>query len=240
MATLILDIKTAGEPWDTLDEATKAYLMRSVNRTARGQAERQLVRDQIKDDLSFSPFTGSLVALSVYDRDRAEGVVYTAGGGTVVPESLDGIGHKVCSETVMLTDLWDGIRRYDTVVTFAGRSFVLPFLLHRSVACGVVPTSDLLRKRYLRQQQPPYHIDLQDELSFYGGLTRRPALHLVCRAYGIAHEAEAEEAVTALVKAGKWGDLARLSARDLRATTGVYEKWLQYLAPRDLVQKIDF
>lgn len=242
MATLILDIKTVGESWDELDTTTKAHLMRWVDRTARSQAERQLLRDELLEGLGLSPFTGHLVTVGVYDRARGEGVVYAVTTDPV-PTPLTGrFAYKVATEAAALCDFWDGVRQYDTVVTFGGRTFALPFLLHRSVACGVAPTVDLLRKRYLTQQSPPYHVDLQDEISFYGALTRRPSLHMVCRSYGIEHPGGevSDGLATAQVPAGNPGAVAAQATRDVTAIAALYETWLQYLAPRDFIQHIDF
>ncbi len=242
MATLILDIKTVGESWDELPESTRTYLLRWVERTARGQAELFTLRDEVMEGLGLSPFTGRMVSLGIFDRQRKEGVVYVAAGTEVTVEPIGTITTKVRSEAVILTDFWDGVRQYDTVVTWNGRTFALPFLLHRSVAAGVMPTVDLLRKRYLHQQTPPYHIDLQDELSWYGALGKRPSLAMVCRTYGIPYPdgMAMHDRVKALVMSGKWNDLVRSSANDVLATAAVYEKWLQYLAPRNFIQNIDF
>jgi DNA polymerase elongation subunit (family B) len=242
MATLILAIETVGEQWDGLDDQTRAELLRWIERSARNQAERIVLRQEVVEGLGFSPFTGRIASLCVYDRERAEGVVYFD-TQEARPDVREGVlTYKARSEAALLTDFWDGVRQYDTVVTFGGRTFALPFLLHRSVACGVVPTVDLLRKRYLTQQTPPYHIDLQDELSFYSALARRPSLQMVCRAYGITYAGGevAAENIATMVQAGKLEAVAAQNARDLMATAAVYEKWLQYLAPRDFIQNIDF
>lgn len=242
MATLILALETVGERWDGLDEETKAELLRWVERSARNQAERIVLRSEMINGLGRSPFTGRIVSLGIYDRERGEGVVYFDTTAETDDVREDGVTYKARSEAAILADFWDGVRHYDTVVTFGGRAFALPFLLHRSVVCGVTPTVDLLRKRYLTQQTPPYHIDLQDELSWYGTLSRRPSLHLVCRAYGLdsPQGKVGGDAVAALYQAGRCRDVAEYNACYVRAILSVYEKWLQYLAPRDFIQNIDF
>jgi uncharacterized protein YprB with RNaseH-like and TPR domain len=242
MATLILDLKTVGESWDGLPETTQAHLLRWGEYGARSQAERQLWRDDIRDGLGRSPFTGQVVSLGIFDRERQEGVMYVSTGADEAVEPPAHVTTKVRSEAAILTDFWDGVQQYDTIVTWNGRSFAIPFLLHRSVAHGVMPAVDLLRKRYLSQQTPPYHIDLQDELSWYGALSRRPSLAMVCRTYEIpgADGCVGYNEVSRLVVAGRWNEVVRHSTNDLLATVAVYEKWLQYLAPRDFVQNVDF
>lgn len=242
MATIILAIETVGEQWDGLDDLTQGALLHWIERSARSQAERIVLRQEVVEGLGFSPFTGRIVSLGVHDRERGEGVVYFDNQDATLAVRDGVMTYKVRSEAALLADFWDGVRHYDTVVTFGGRAFALPFLLHRSVACGVVPTVDLLRKRYLTQQTPPYHIDLRDELSFYGALGRRPSLPVVCRAYGIAYAGGevVDGSIATLVQAGKFEAVAAQNARNLAATVAVYEKWLQYLAPRDFIQNINF
>jgi hypothetical protein len=240
MATLILDLKTVGESWDGLPQPLQTYLLRWVERTARNQTERQLGQDETINRLSLSPFTGHVISLGIFDRERAEGVVYVIDGEVMGMASAKNISYKVRSEAVLLAEFWDGVCQYDTVVTWNGRSHIIPFLLHRSVAARVMPTVDLLRKRYLAQQTPPYHVDLLDELSWYGACSNRPSLPMVCRTYGIPTDGiVGQDEVSGLVATRNWEAVAHQSTRDLLATVAVYEKWLQYLAPRDSIQKID-
>jgi 3'-5' exonuclease len=242
MATLILDIETVGEQWDDIDDITKTTLTRWIERSATDEAERVMRTRDIEERLGFSPFTGFIVALGICDRERARSTVYYVGDGSGGEISEGPVMYKERSEKALLEEFWDGVQSYDTLVTFNGRSFDVPFILHRSVACGVMPTRDFLARRYLTQQKPPYHIDLCDEVSFYGALSRRPSLHLVCRAYGIPSpktDVSGDE-VAALYAAGQYLTIATYNAKDLDATRAVYEKWLEFLAPREFVQSIDY
>jgi hypothetical protein len=63
--------------------------------------------------------------------------------------------------------------------------------------------------------------DLQDELTWYGAMSRRPSLYLFCRAYGIASpkiEVGGDD-VAELFVGKKFRDIARYNAADVRATT---------------------
>lgn len=242
MATLIVDIETVGEQWDDLDATTKAALTRWIDRTARDPGERAALHLDVAEGLGFSPLTGRILVLGIYDRERRRGTVYVAGAAALSNIEEGEFTYKSASEAEMLEIFWEGVTRYDVVVTFNGRAFDLPFMVHRSVAHGLRPSVDLLSQRYLVRQQPPFHVDLQDELTFYGAMARRPSLHLFCRAYGIdSPKGEVGgDGVARLYAQGGYLELARYNARDLVATAALYEKWLVSLAPADFVQNIDF
>lgn len=241
MATLIFDIETVGERWEALDATTQAVLTRWVDRSARDAAERDALRRDVFERLGFSPLTGSIAAIGVYDREREQGAVYYRGAGDESDVVHDPYTLKQRTEREMLADFWEGARVYDTFVTFNGRCFDVPFLLHRSIACGVRPSVDLMRRRYLSQQQPPYHVDLQDELTFYGAMPRRPSLHLFCRAFGITSPKAggvASDDVAALFADGRYRTIAEYNAADVRATAELYEQWLAFLAPPEFLNKL--
>lgn len=240
MGTLVFDIETIGEDWDTLDTTTQGVLSRWVDRTARNEEERAAELADLKEGLGFSPLTGLVVAIGLYDLERHQGAVYYTGAGTEREETLGEYVLKQCSEKEMLEDFWEGAKSYDTFVTFNGRAFDVPFLLHRSVVHGVQPTVDLMEGRYLYQQRSAVHVDLQDQLTFYGAMSRKPSLHLFCRAYGIESPKAggvAGDDVAALFNAGKFRDIAAYNARDVIATTALYEKWRTYLAPVDFLNR---
>lgn len=227
-----------------MDDTTKNTLTRWIDRTTHDERERAGLYRDVEEGLGFSPLTGRIVALGVYDRERARGTVYVATktDAEKINTEDESFAYKSASEAEMLETFWEGVARYDVVVTFNGRAFDLPFIIHRSIVHGLRPSVDLLGQRYLTRQQPPYHVDLQDELTFYGAMQRRPSLHLFCRAYGIeSPKGEVGgDGVAKLYSDGAYLDLARYNARDLVATTALYEKWLVSLAPADFVQNVDF
>ncbi len=244
MATLVFDIETVGENWEDFDEITKSTLSRWLERVAKNSEEKQLLLTDLKAGLGFSPLTGFVVAIGIYDLEREKGVVYYSGNGTE-KDTVDGAyTYKERSEAKMLAEFWDGARHYDTFVTFNGRVFDVPFLLHRSVVCGVKPTKNLMEGRYPSQQRGCRHVDLQDELTFYGAMTRRPSLHLFCRAFGIDSPkvAGSGDEVAELFASKKFRDLARYNAGDVTATVALYKKWRDYLLfqPDDDEKFIDF
>lgn len=236
MATLIFDIETVGEPWEVMDETTQGVLTRWIDHTATSEGERASRIDDLKAELGFSPLTGFVVAIGLYDLERRQGAVYYTGEGSEVDERHDDYVLKQRTEKEMLEDFWEGANSYDTFVTFNGRCFDVPFLLHRSVAHGIKPTQNLMSGRYLYQQKTVKHIDLQDQLTFYGAVRRKPSLHLFCRAFGIESpkaQGVSGDDVAELFREKKFRDIARYNIRDVVATTELYQKWLEYLSFRD-------
>lgn len=235
MSTLIFDIETVGEAWETLDETTKQSLTRWVDRASRDEEEKEVKRRDLREGLGFSPLTGLVVAIGAYDLERERGAVYYTGRGDEADEEIDGFKLKQRSEPEMLEDFWAGAKGYDIFVTFNGRRFDLPFLLHRAAIHGVKGRPAIMDKRYLSQQGKVRHIDLQDQLTFYGAMHRMPSLHMFCRAYGIESPKAGGvvgDDVAALFAAGRFRDIAVYNAADVRATVALYRRWLEYFAPK--------
>lgn len=234
MSTLIFDIETVGEKWDSLDATTQNVLSRWVARTSKDTAQLDANMSDLKEGLGFSPLTGSIVAIGLYDMERKEGVVYYTGNGDEKDVIEGSYTLKQRSEKEMLQDFWEGVKSYDTFVTFNGRGFDVPFLLHRSVVHQIMPTRSLMEGRYLYQQKSVKHVDLQDQLTFYGAMFKKPSLHLFCRAYGIESPKAlgvSGDDVALLYAEKKFRDIALYNSRDVSATTLLYEKWLRFLAP---------
>ena len=247
MRTLILDIETVGTAWSELDSVTQGMLTRWIDRTAKNNTEHELLLQDIKAGLGFSPLTGQIVVLGVYDVERGEGTVYSVADGEAATDSSEGkFLYKTRTEAELLREFWDGVREYEVVVTFNGRAFDLPFIIHRSLTHSLTPSVDLMRYRYLTQQSVPYQVDLQDQLTFYGAMSKRPSLHLFCRAYGIESpkvDGVSGDDVAELFKQKKFHDIAKYNARDLIATAELYKRWQTHLAPpafRDGEPSLDF
>ena len=243
MPTLVFDIETVGEKWNDLDETTKRVLTRWVDRVTKNQLEKEALMVDIINGLGFSPLTGFLMALGIYDIEREKGVVYYVGNGDEKDEVFGQYTLKQRSKENILREFWEGVRDYDTFVTFNGRGFDVPFLLHRSVINEVKPTKNLMEGRYPSQQKSCRHVDLQDELTFFGAMQRKPSLHLFCRAYGIEsskNEVGGDD-VAELFTSKKFRDIALYNSRDVTATTELYKKWQHFLDfNSDNLKEIDF
>lgn len=242
MSTLIFDIETVGDAWDSLDTTTHEVLTRWVERTAHNEVEREAGLRDIREGLGFSPLTGTIVAIGLYDLERKQGVVYYECDSEVSDIEHGEYILKSRSEKEMLEDFWDGAKNYDTFVTFNGRGFDVPFLNLRSAIHGIKPTHDLMDGRYLYQQKIVRHVDLQDQMTFYGAMHRRPSLHLFCRAFGIESpktEGVAGDDVAELFQNKQFRTIAEYNSRDVVATTLLYKKWLEYLAPHSFLNTIE-
>ena len=238
MPTLIFDIETIGEDFDTPDSATQDTLTRWIKKES-GDYDKGYERAlaDVKDGLGFSPLTGRIVAIGVLDDERNKGAVYFDAPNARVPISdleEKGIKYKVLGEKEMLEHFWRGVAEYDAFVSFNGRGFDVPFLMVRSAVHGIRPTKDLMSNRYLGSQDyESKHIDLLDQLTFYGAVRRKGNLHLWCRAFGIESPKAAGvtgDDVKRLFAEGKYEDIARYNAGDLRATRDLYHRWRDHMA----------
>ncbi|MFH1193044.1 MAG: ribonuclease H-like domain-containing protein [Candidatus Jorgensenbacteria bacterium] len=187
----------------------------------------------LKEGLGFSPLTGEIVAIGVLDYKKKMGAVYFQAPGSNIPESEEnGVKFKPMTEKEMLEGFWSGAKEYQEFVSFNGRAFDVPFLMIRSAIHGVRPTHDLMDGRYLYQQKGAKHIDLLDQLTFYGAVRKKGNLHLWSRAFGI--ESPKAQGVTGddvgrLFKEKKFLDIAKYNVGDLMATRELYERWNTYL-----------
>lgn len=231
---VVFDIETIGEDFDSLDEATKDNLTRWIKKDSESDDDYKLALEDLKQGLGFSPLTGEIVAIGMLDYHKNEGAVYYQAPGEKHPEATEeGITFKQMSEKDMLQKFWDASTHYQVFITFNGRGFDVPFLMLRSAIHGIRPPKDLMRGRYLYQHNPDaLHIDLMEQLSFYGATRRKGSLHLFSRAFGI--ESPKASGVTGddvgpLFKKKKYLDIAKYNVGDLRATRALYEKWETYL-----------
>ncbi|MHB8710199.1 MAG: ribonuclease H-like domain-containing protein [Minisyncoccota bacterium] len=226
---LVFDIETVGEAWDALDETTQSALTRWIKREAKSEEEYRVSLADIKQGLGLSPLTGFIVAIGVYDTEREKGAVYfSAPGKDVETVEEGGIKYKAMDEKDMLEAFWTGAKEYNEFVTYNGRGFDAPFIALRSMVHGVKPTRDLLEGRYLYQQRSCKHIDLQEQLTFYGAWNKKPSLHLFCRALGIESPkagGTTGDDVALLYREGKYSDIAHYNAGDLFATAALYKRW---------------
>ncbi|MFA6171017.1 MAG: ribonuclease H-like domain-containing protein [Patescibacteria group bacterium] len=233
MPKLIFDIETIGENYDELDETTQNVMTKWI-KGEEGEDEHDAAVREIKKTLGLSPLTGEIVAIGVLDGDKNKGAVYYQAPGTKEKDSEeDGIKFRPMDEKGMLKTFWEVAEKYDEFISFNGRGFDAPYLMIRSAIHGLRPSQDLMFNRYLGSQKynNAKHIDLMDQLSFYGA-TRNKSLHLYCRAFGIkspkAYGVSGDD-VAGLFREGRFLDIARYNVGDLVATKALYERWEKYM-----------
>lgn len=232
MSYLVFDIETIGQPFDEFDDTSKEIFREWAQRDAKTEKEAEKELEQIKLGLPLSPFLGEIVAISVLDGEGKGGTYFQAPKEKVDDFEEDGLQYRVGDEREIIERFWDIARHYTTFVTFNGRGFDVPYLMIRAAVHGIRPSRDLLSNRYLSMQRGVSHVDLSDQLTFYGALWRRPKLHFATKAFGIkspkAGGIDGAQVPTAF-KDKRYKEIATYCMADVVATKELYERWNEYL-----------
>ena len=232
---LVFDIETIGEDFDSIDETTQEALTWWIKKESSSEKEYEESLKNLKDGLGLSPLTGEIVAIGILDCDENKGAVYYQSPNKEEKEfEEEGIKFKAMPEKEMLESFWKVAEKYQDFIGFNSRAFDVPFMAIRSAIHGIKPSKNLLSNRYLNSQiYNAKHIDLLDQLTFYGAVYRRKGgLHLWCRAFGIKSpkvDGVTGDDVGRLFKEKKFLDIAKYNVRDLRATKKLYEHWEKYI-----------
>ena len=234
---LIFDIETIGVEFETLDKISQEYIEK--------YAEDEEELEEAKERLGFSPLTGEVVAIGILNPETNKGAIYLRNekgemrnekleeGSPAEALAKEGIAIETGDEKQMLEKFWEAAKSYNYFITFNGRTFDVPFLMIRSAILGVRPSKNLLSNRYLSlQKYDATHVDLFDQLTFYGAVRKKFNLHFWTKAFGI--KSPKEEGITGdevgkLYKEGKLMDIAKYNLGDLKATKELYERWNKYL-----------
>jgi DNA polymerase elongation subunit (family B) len=227
MSRIIFDIETVGKDFESLDKSTQEYLLR--------YAETEGEKEEVKDRLSFYPLTAEIVTIGMLDPDTHKGFVFfQTSGDPLLPFEEDDILFETGTEREIIEKFWNTIRNCRQFITFNGRCFDCPFILIRSAFHNIKPRKDLMPNRY-----GDSHIDLLDQLTFYGATRRKFSLDMWCRTFGI--KSPKEDGVTGyevkdLFKAGRYIDIARYCVGDLRATGHLLSYWENYINPKTALE----
>jgi len=236
MATLIFDIETSALPLDNFDEPQREYLFREAEKIGDGPA-RETKRAEIKQFMSLWPFTSQVVCIAMLNAETQRGQTLFLAEDF---EDEAGEGGPVefvpCADEVeLLTAFWDVAKHYDSVVTFNGRGFDVPFIYLRSAILNVpISKKNWLGYRYATDP----HCDLAEQLTFYGvsgreGAARRFNLDFYCKVFGVespkSHGVTGMD-VSTLMAEGKFREIAEYCLRDVRATVELYRIWKERLA----------
>lgn len=236
MATLIFDIETSALSLDNFDEAQQEYLFREAEKIADGPA-RETRRAEIKQFMSLWPFTSQVVCIAMLNAETLRGQsLFLAEDFEDDAGEAGPVEFVPCAdETELLTAFWDVAKHYDSVVTFNGRGFDVPFLYLRSAILNVpISKKNWLGYRYATDP----HCDLAEQLTFYSvsgreGAARRFNLDFYCKAFGVespkSHGVTGVD-VSTLMAEKKFRDIAEYCLRDVRATVELYKIWKERLA----------
>ncbi len=219
---VVIDIETIGREFESLDEISKEYILR--------YAETEEEIKTAKGSLGFSPLTGEIVAIGMLDPDTDKGTVYFQ-SPEVLQEPLKEENFDLIPDTEagILRKFWDAVKEYDQIITFNGRGFDAPFIILRSAILRIKPTKDLMPNRYSTSTS---HIDLLDQLTFFGSVRRRFSLHMWCKAFGIKSPKEegiTGQEVSQLFKDHKYIEIAKYCIGDLYATKALFQYWDRYV-----------
>ena len=236
MARLVFDIETSALPLATFDEPQKEYLFRDAMRLPEESARDARV-DEIRQQLNLYPFTAQVVCIAMLNADTSRGqVLFVADDFEADADEAGPVEYVPCVDEVeILTAFWDVAKHYESIVTFNGRGFDVPFVYLRSALLNVpISRKDWLGYRF--QTEP--HCDLAEQLTFYGvsgreGAARRFNLDFYCRAFGI--ESPKSHGITgldinSLLSEGRFQDIADYCLRDVRATVLLFHIWKERLA----------
>lgn len=236
MAILVFDIETSALPLEGFDEAQQEYLFREAGKLAE-EAARQARRAEIQQQFNLWPFTAKVVCIAMLNAETSRGqVLFTAADHEPDTEEAGPVEFVPCLDEVeLLTAFWDVARHYETVVTFNGRGFDVPFIYLRSALLNVpISRKDWLGYRF--QTEP--HCDLAEQFTFYGvsgreGAARRFNLDFYCKAFGI--ESPKSQGVTGLdvnrlLAEGRQRQIAEYCLRDVQATVLLFHLWKERLA----------
>ncbi|MEI8042650.1 MAG: ribonuclease H-like domain-containing protein [Verrucomicrobiota bacterium] len=236
MAKLVFDIETSALPLEQFDEAQQEYLFRECGKIA-DEAARATRRAEIQRLFSLWPLTAQVVCIAMLNADTSRGqVLFTATDYEDEADDAGPVEFVACmDEAELLTAFWDVAKHYETIVTFNGRGFDVPFIYLRSALLSVpISRKDWLGYRF--QTDP--HCDLAEQLTFYGvsgreGAARRFNLDFYCKAFGIespkSHGVSGND-VGALMAEGRYRDIAEYCLRDVKATVLLYQIWNERLA----------
>jgi DNA polymerase elongation subunit (family B) len=240
MATLVFDIETAGLPLEHFDEVQQEYLFREAGKIPDPVA-RHARKCELEQQLSLYPLTARVVCIAMLNAESRRGqVLYTAEDCDDAEEAgLDEAGAvkfvPCIDESEMLAAFWEVAVHYDSIVTFNGRGFDVPFMYLRSAVLNVpITRKDWLGYRF--QTEP--HCDLAEQLTFYtvsgrDGAAKRFNLDFYCKAFGIespkSHGVTGLD-VTRLLASGQYKAIAEYCLRDVEATTQLYTIWKERLS----------
>ncbi len=235
MAKLVFDIETSCLPLETFDDTQQEYLFRDAQRLP--EADQAKRRDEIHRQFNLWPLTAQVVCIAMLNADSCRGqVLFTAEDYEPDLAEAGPVEFVPCADEVeLLTAFWDVAQHYDSIVTFNGRGFDVPFIYLRSALLNVpISRKDWLGYRY--QTEP--HCDLAEQLSFYGvsgreGAARKFNLDFYCKAFGIespkSHGVSGMD-INDMLAAGRFREIAEYCLRDVHATVLLYQIWKERLA----------
>ena len=177
--------------------------------------------------MGLSPFFGKVVSLAVGDADDLERITVL-----VVPpddhpltDAPDWV--RPVTEAQLLQAWWTLAAAAETIISYNGRGFDVPFLVTRSLIHRIPARVDLLSNRFALRP----HLDLYRALTAGERSLGPSSLDVVCWALGIeSPKGQMDGSMVAPTYAkGDIVKIAEYNAQDVRATAMVYREMRDYL-----------
>jgi DNA polymerase elongation subunit (family B) len=226
MSACVFDIETAPLADADLPAPAVEALQRSLP-----EDKQEAWRDQ----LSLSALTGSVVAIGLVNPDSHQGfALYDDRHGKLdalaMPEGFTCAGLVGGDEAALLARFWAMVAQYDRVITYNGRGFDVPFLMHRSLLRGVPISCNLMPPRFSGTR---VHLDLMEVLTQFGA-TRRTGLAAWVTAAGLSDPKQGPvrgDQVAAAFHDGRMQEIMEYCMRDVVATAQLAERVLRLWKP---------
>ncbi len=216
-SALIFDVETFSPSTDSIDP----HISEALTKQCQSEAERQEARQLF----GLYAVAAQVACVGLFDpRRQRPAVFYRQDLGTIEKanyveweeEALEVNIQGFDGEVALLEALWPAIEQFDTIITFNGRNFDCPFLMHRSFILGVEVKRHLFSNRYNIRK----HLDLCDYLSGFGA-SRRYSLDVWARSLRVKSpkdEGIDGSQVGELIKAGNIQAVANYCIGDVIAT----------------------
>jgi len=220
MSNIVFDIETVGLKFDSLSDNFKEYILKYTDTEQEKEAEKQ--------KLGLWPLTAQIVTIAMIYEDTGKGYVFFQSPDKKIERfEENNIKFISCSEAQILKNFWKVISSANKFVTFYGRGFDCPFILIRSALNKIKATRNLMPARYSINE----HIDLLDQLTFYGSLKKNFTLDLWCQAFNIESPKQKYAGcdVNRLFNEAKYTEIAKYCLADVKATLELYKYWDNYI-----------
>jgi hypothetical protein len=212
-ANMIFDI-------ETVPAADRRELPQTVAESLARHTER-MNSDEAKV-MGLSPFFGKIVSLAVGDADDDSSIMVfvVPPDGREIEDAPDWM--RPVSEVELLHAWWALAAAAETVISYNGRGFDVPFLVARSLIHRIPARVDLLSHRYSLRP----HLDLYRALTHGERALGPSSLDVVCWGLGIESPKGMMDGsmVAPAYERGEIEKIASYNAQDVRATRAVYRE----------------
>lgn len=223
MKEFVFDIETAGYEWSSIDEGTRAALLKKYD-----------TEEDARKQLGLNPLISKIIVISVLDIEKklimsfveSEESGLFAHAEEVEKQGEFEIVYRRGDERTILENFWKLIEKSRRYITFNGRHFDIPFIIYRSMIHNIKPTRKLMTNRY----HSDTHFDIYDQLTFYSAAYGH-SLEMWCNSMGITNPKEKGidgSKVGQYYRDGKIMEIAQYCNRDVIATGELYERIKDY------------